>query len=148
MSDDDPSAVHRAHRAKRLRSVTGGVDGGAVAVGLVVPLALFAPTLVVDVPDWMVLTGLVVGLFLGGFLARSVSSPHAWCRCCHGAYVGAATATVIALVIIADSLASGETVVLEIRHIVGPNLTGHLVATAVAIGIAGIGGLVSSPRGA
>ena len=148
MSDDKPSAVHRAHRAKTIRSVVTGVDGGAIAVGLVVPLFVFAPTLVFNVPEWVVIGGLVGSLFLGGFLAQSVAAADSRRGGIHGPAVGLATVVVIGLVVIADGLATSDTVSLEIRSIVGPEFVRVLVSIVLAVAIAGVGGLVGTPRNA
>lgn len=146
MSDDDPSAIRRAHRAKRLGSLDPGIDGGAVAVGLVLPLAAMAPTLVLEMPGWVAIGSLGIGLFIGGFLSRSLVSAGSRCPRCHGAYVGMVAVIVLYLVIAADVVATSETVSLEFRTIIAGEVTRAAIAALLMIGVAGSGGLMASSR--
>ena len=144
MSDDRPSPLRRAHRAKRVRNIAGGFDGGAVAVGLVLPLSAFAPTLILEMPDLVVVGMTAIGLFLGGFLARSMTSQRAGCALCHSLLVGVLAVVVIALVLLADDLARSETVVIELAQIAGPEPTMGALSSFIAIAISGLGGLFGS----
>lgn len=145
MSGDDPSQVERAHRAKRRGRFRDTIDGGAVSVGMVLPLAAFAPTLVLEMPAWLVVTTLAIGLFLGGFLARAMTSDRARCPACHGALVGVATVLVVGAVVIAESVAAGDTVSLELTAIAGADLERTAMSVGGAILIATVGGLVPAP---
>lgn len=144
MSNDDPSAVRRAHREKRMRDLAGGIDGGAIAVGVVVPLAGFAPILVFAVPTWLAAAVLGSTLFLGGFLTSSITAANARCPGCHGAIVGVCTAIVIGGVVLADGLADSDTVSLDIVHIAASEPTTAFGTTVAGVLIAGIGGVIGS----
>lgn len=139
MPDDKPPPLRRAHRAKRLRQVTGGIDGGAVAVGVVIPLLGFASILVIAVPDWVAGSIVFFSLLFGGMLATAVHGSWATCSICHGMLVGVTSAFVASMIVVADFVAESDTVELELTSIVGHSTTAIIASIVIAVLIGGGG---------
>lgn len=139
MSEDEPPPLRRAHRAKRVRDLTGGIDGGAIAVGLVLPLLGFASILVIGLPDWFVGGVLGLCLFVGGILATAMRGSWATCGICHGMLVGVASGVIASLLVLADVIAESETVDLELTRIAGHSTTAMVSSVVLAVLIGGAG---------
>lgn len=138
--DEAPPLV-RAHREKLSgRYTVGRVDGGAVAVGLVVALVTFVPTMPTIVPAWIAVPVVGGGLVLGGILAARTRASETVCGACHGALTAVAFLAVIALLLGATALSGGDPTALPLAAIVGLDRLPVLTAVAAAVGAGTLGG--------
>lgn len=142
--DDDPPAYMRAHLAKR-RLSADGVDGGAVAAGIAVTLAIVSVAVVF--PLGPALTGgiVLVGLIVGGFATGKACNLAVRPSAMHGAGAALGVLGIIGLIhtaaVVADSDAgAGFSDIMGIDPLSG-GLTGTILilisAIAAVIGAAG-----------
>lgn len=145
MSDDEePPPLLRAHRAKRTGVATvGRVDGGAIAVGLVVALATFAPTMADVVPLWLAIVLVAIGLFLGGFVAAHIRSPEALCGACHGGVLAIGYLVIVGTVVASTLFSGGDVSDLAVVGILHAGRGSTIAAIGTAIGFGAAGGFAA-----
>lgn len=138
---DEAPPLIRAHRAKLSgRYTVGRVDGGAVAVGLVVALATFVPTMPAIVPAWVAVPVVGAGLVLGGTLAARTRAAETICGACHGALTAVAFLAVFGLLLVATALSGGDPTALPLAAIVGVDRLPVLTTVAAVVGAGTLGG--------
>ena len=141
MSEDEkPPPITRAKRAKGDSSVSGTLfDGGAIAIGLLLPLSTFAPTVVWELPPSITLGLIASGLFIGGYLTGFLTATTNRCQLCQGT-VMAFCFCIIVVFVSATTLLSGDSISdLSIIVALGDQWEILAIGTAVAVLIATVG---------
>lgn len=138
----DPPQLTRVRRAKQAGRGVGSIDGGAIAVGLLVPIAVFAPTILGIIPPVVSLVFIAIAVFLGGFLAGRLSASTGLCGACHGMIVGALLVLIAGVVTATASLAGGEPGVSSPATLLlsSPLLAAN--AVVLSLGIGTLGGMI------
>ena len=80
MVEPDPGTLSRVRREKAVGSQ--GVDFGAISVGVMCPLFMAAPGIVLSISIWIVIALMIGGLAIGGWITARLLPDQA-CRTCH-----------------------------------------------------------------
>lgn len=101
MADD--SEVPPIERTKSAKSRSsrgmGSIDRGALAIGLVLPVGLFSPTVIWELPAVLTLGLTLIGLFIGGFLTGYLSPVGTVSRAIHGATMAVIFWIIVVLIV-------------------------------------------------
>lgn len=137
--DDEPTQLRRAAHAER--RVTGPIDRGAMAMGMVVALAAFAPVAVLSMPVEAGVALLLSGLVAGGFVAGRMHAVPGGCGMLHGLGTGLAAMTIVTAVTTVTMMTNGsaETTPTAVAGVTPAAIGGVLAA---ALMVAAIGGFV------
>lgn len=142
MSDRDPPAYLRAHRAKQRLEDTR-IDLGTIAAGVCVMLIFFAMTVLFP-PEPEVAGGAVgIGIVLGGYVTGRLCDPAATCPTCHGVGAGLVFSVIVGLVGISSALSSEyELALAELVEWTDPTVGAPTLFLGIAISTiaGGIGG--------
>lgn len=138
--DDEPTQLRRTAVAER--RVAGPLDRGAMAMGLVVTLAAFAPIAVLSMPVSVGVVLLVGGLLVGGYVAGRTNAVPDGCGMLHGLGTGLAAMTIVVAVTTVTLLADGgaETTPAAVETVPPAAVGGVLGAALVAAAIGGFVG--------
>ena len=120
------------------------VDVGAVSVGLLIPLATFAPTMLGIVPGWLALVFIGIGVFLGGFLAARLRPQRSAPGVIHGTIVAVVLVLVVAVVAIAEGLAAGSAEITPPATTVMEHPVRLLLGIGSVLLLGGLGGRVGT----
>lgn len=144
-SDEEPTQVERTrHEKRRTPEQTGGIDGGSIAAGLVVPLAGLSTVLVLEVGAVAGLAIMSVTLFLGGFITASIRSRSAGCVFCHAAGTALAVAAIGGAAGVATVIAENGFEGAGFVELVLADELRLLTAIALAVGLSMLGAMVES----
>ena len=106
--DEKPPQYVRAHRAKHRGISASNVDGGAIAIAVLVVLSAFASTVVLPIPEWESLALVGMGLITGGFLLRRLIDAGTGMALVHGVLGTVVFLGIAAVVHLAEQLAERD----------------------------------------
>lgn len=129
--DEEPPQYVRQHRAKRRSFSPGRIDGGGIAVGVVVAMFAFAITVVLPVSEGVGLALVAIGLFVGGWATGRLVAAGAISAILHGVVATVLFLAIAAVVALAESIADPEEPEMAIFETVG---TDHVLAGGVVLG--------------
>ena len=121
----------------------GAIDRGALAIGLVLPVGLFSPTVIWELPAVLTLGLTLLGLFIGGFLAGYLSPGGTGSRAIHGGTMAVIFWIIVALII--GTTVLSEQVLLDLSIVAAFDGDWQRLGlfTAVSIGVATVGGALA-----
>ena len=129
--EDEPPQYVRQHRAKRRMLTTGRMDGGAIAVGVLLAMFAFAITVVLPVSEEAGLALVAIGLFVGGWATGRLVAAGTISAILHGLVATVLFLAIAAVVGFAEFLADPAEPELAVLETVG---TGSVITAALVIG--------------